>query len=98
MKRKLECEIAQTEGSLMRVLGVVERRGYRLQELTVRPAGPGGLQLSLSIESPRDAEVLVRQLERLVDVHDAFLLPVESALMHADAPAGADFRASWLAG
>ena len=96
MQRKIECEIARAEGSLLRVLGVIERRGYVLQALNVQPAGPDRLQLSLAIESLRDAEVLVRQLERLIDVHDVFLLPMESAMAHAGA--GPDFRASWLAG
>lgn len=98
MKRKIECEIARTEGSLLRVLGLIERRGHVLHDLTVRVAGPGRFQLSLVLESQRDAEVLVRQLERLFDVHDAFLLPLEAALVHADVHAGPDFRASWLAG
>ena len=52
MKRKIECEIAQAEGSLIRVLGVVERRGYKLQGLSVMPAGPdnpmGEYKLGLS--------------------------------------------------
>lgn len=98
MQRKLECEIARAEGSLLRVLGVIERRGYVLQDLNVRASGPDRFQLSLAVESQRDAQVLIRQLERLIDVHDAFLLPQEPAMTHADAHAGADFRASWLAG
>lgn len=98
MKRKIECEIARTEGSLLRVLGLIERRGHILNDLNVQAAGPNRFQLSLALESQRDAEVLVRQLERLVDVHDAFLLPAESGQVHAGAQSGADFRASWLAG
>lgn len=99
MKRKFECEIAQTEGSLIRVLGVIERRGYRLQELTVQPAGPDGFQLSFSIESTRDVSILVKQLERLFDVRDVFLLPAESAAKACiETRQSPSFQASWLAG
>ncbi len=80
MKQNFECEIAQTEGSLIRVLGVIERRGHRLQELAVQPAGPDGFRLSFSIESTRDVSILVKQLERLFDVRDVFLLPGEPEL------------------
>lgn len=99
MKRKFECEIAQTEGSLIRVLGVIERRGHRLQELAVQPAGPDGFRLSFSIESTRDVSILVKQLERLFDVRDVFLLPGEPAVRTCIEPRQSpSFQASWLAG
>jgi acetolactate synthase regulatory subunit len=99
MKRKIECEIAQTEGSLIRILGVIERRGYKLQDLRVLPAGPDSYQLSFSIVSSRDAATLIKQLERLFDVRDVYLAdgstapktPVPSEPMPG-------FQASWLAG
>ena len=99
MKRNLECEIAQTEGSLIRVLGVIERRGYKLQELSVLPAGPDTCQMSFCIESTRDISVLVKQLERLYDVRDVFLLPAETAARSGvELHAAQNFQASWLAG
>ena len=100
MKRKLECEIAQTEGSLLRVLGVIERRGYKLQELSVLPAGPDTYQLSFCIESTRDVSVLVRQLERLFDVRDVYLMPDDTAVSKscAEPHPTQNFQASWLAG
>ena len=99
MKRKIECEIAQTEGSLIRVLGVIERRGYKLQELSVLPAGPDSSQLSFCIESTRDVSILVKQLERLFDVHDVYLIPAEpSAKPVYEHQPVQNFQASWLAG
>ena len=101
MKQNLECEIAQTEGSLIRVLGVIERRGSKLQELSVLPAGPDTCQMSFCIESTRDVSVLVRQLERLYDVRDVFLPPVETAAARSsgiELHAAPNFQASWLAG
>jgi acetolactate synthase regulatory subunit len=99
MKRKIECEIAQTEGSLIRVLGVIERRGYKLQELSVLPAGPDTYQLSFCIESTRDVSILVKQLERLFDVQDVYLIPAEpSAKPVYEHQPVQNFQASWLAG
>ena len=99
MKRKIECEIAQTEGSLIRVLGVIERRGYKLQDLRVLPAGPDSYQLSFSIESTRDVSILVKQLERLFDVSDVQLQ--EAGRMPAKHAVALEkmqgFQASWLA-
>lgn len=99
MKRKIECEIAQTEGSLIRVLGVIERRGYKLQELSVLPAGPDTYQLSFCIESTRDVSILVKQLERLFDVQDIYLIPAEPLAKPVyELQPAQNFQASWLAG
>mgnify|MGYP003520096817 CR=1 FL=1 len=99
MKQNFECEIAQTEGSLIRVLGVIERRGYKLQELSVLPAGPDSYQLSFCIESTRDVPILVKQLERLFFVQDVYLIPAEPSAkpVYEHQPAQ-NFQASWLAG
>jgi acetolactate synthase regulatory subunit len=100
MKQNIECEIAQTEGSLIRVLGVVERRGYTLHALRVRPVGPDAFQLSFCIESSRDAAILIRQLERLFDVRDVYLAANGSTAPETSVPSGPmpGFQASWLAG
>ncbi len=100
MKQNIECEIAQTEGSLIRVLGVIERRGYALQALRVLPTGDDTYQLSFSIHSTRDISILIKQLERLFDVHDVYVAESESAaskntLQSKPMPS---FQASWLAG
>ena len=99
MKRNIECEIAQTEGSLIRVLGVIERRGYKLQELSVRPVGSDSYQLSFSIESTRDVAILVKQLERLFDVRDVYLMPIGTfgAKPGTESHIEQNFRSSWLA-
>lgn len=100
MKRNIECEIAQTEGSLIRVLGVIERRGYTLHALRVRPVGPDAFQLSFCIESTRDAAILIKQLERLFDVRDVYLAANEPTAPKTPVPSEPmpSFQASWLAG
>lgn len=100
MKQNFECEIAQTEGSLIRVLGVIERRGYKLLDMSVKPSGPDTYQLSFSIDTERDAMILIRQLERLYDVHDIFLAAAgaDSANSFIEPMPAPGFQASWIAG
>jgi acetolactate synthase regulatory subunit len=100
MKQNFECEIAQTEGSLIRVLGVIERRGYKLLEMRVKPASQDTYLLSFSIASDRDPAILIKQLERLFDVHDVFLSTAGAARSEhcAEAMPPPSFQASWIAG
>jgi acetolactate synthase II small subunit len=100
MKQNIECEIAQTEGSLIRVLGVIERRGYKLQALRVLPSGEDTYQLSFSIDSNRDTAILIKQLERLFDVHDVYVSvdKVVASKAVKQPHSLQSFQASWLAG
>lgn len=99
MKQKIECEIARTEGSLIRVLGVIERRGYGIESLNVSLCGKDAYRLAFNVESARDVHVLARQLERLFDVRCVQLLqPVpERAPATAQLMPLQGFQASWLA-
>jgi acetolactate synthase II small subunit len=100
MKQNIECEIAQTEGSLIRVLGVIERRGYKLQALRVLPTGEDTFQLSFSIHSTRDISILIKQLERLFDVHDVYAAECDTVTSKntLQSKLVPGFQASWLAG
>ena len=89
MSRRLQISLAATEGALIRVLGTVERRGYSLNSLHVEK-NENGMQVSMQIESDRDANVLCRQLDRLFDVQSV-LLEAEPALVEAPR-----FQATWL--
>lgn len=58
------------EGAIVRILGLIERRGFVLRDLAVRDEVTDG---SLTVElEPRDQarrfDVLARQVDRLVDV------------------------------
>jgi acetolactate synthase II small subunit len=65
--------IASNEGALIRVLGTIERRGFALGSMTTQRTAQG-VQLSMTLSSDgRAADVLLRQLRRLVDVRDASL-------------------------
>lgn len=89
MSRRLQISITSTEGALIRVLGTVERRGYSLSSLQVEK-NESGMQISMQIESDRDANVLCRQLDRLFDVQSV-VLEAEPALVEAPR-----FQATWL--
>ncbi len=58
------------EGALIRILGLIERRGFMLRDLAVRDEGTDG---SIMVDlAPRDQarqlDVLARQVARLMDV------------------------------
>lgn len=62
----LHIDFTPGEGAVIRVLGLVERRGFELRDLS---AHAGRLTLAVDPRGPgRHLDVLARQLERLVDV------------------------------
>lgn len=93
MSRRLQIELDTSEGALLRVLGTVERRGFALLDLRAGKPDEQRYLLQLTLDGARDAEVLCRQLERLVDVRTVRLLtdaePVAEAL-------DTSFHATWL--
>ena len=73
MNPRLRIEFDEAEGALLRMLGLVERRGYQLGEVLRR----GGIvEIELVPRDPsRRVEVIARQLENLVDVRSITILP-----------------------
>ena len=78
--------LSDAEGALVRVLGTIERRGFKLASISSRPS-PRGIHLTLSTTSAgRAPEILLRQIQRLHDVLEAsfeiprpiFQLPVNA--------------------
>lgn len=70
---ELNLLLADNEGALVRLLGLIERRGFRLGTVSTHPT-PRGTRLSLTLASDdRPADVLLRQVSRLHDVLDAAL-------------------------
>jgi len=94
MSRRLEITMAASEGALIRVLGTVERRGYSLNTLHVEKTSNENMQISMEVESDRDANVLCRQLGRLYDVQNVNLQSEpENADQYVETPR---FQATWL--
>lgn len=100
MKQNIECEIDQAEGSLIRVLGVVERRGYKIEHLTVQPLCKSLYLVQFSVDSDRDADILVKQLARLIDVQSVRCADKEKP-QYEESYGGLfetpSYQASWLA-
>lgn len=75
MLNTLSIEIAEAEGALMRLIGLVERRGYTIATLDKSEAQGGQSTVTLKVK-PRDAarqlDVLIRQIGRLMDVRAVF--------------------------
>ena len=64
---ELRVKVRQQEGALLRVLGTVERRGYRPVAVTAS-AQQNMWNLSLGVVSDRPLERLIAQLRKLHDV------------------------------
>ncbi|MFT6160463.1 MAG: acetolactate synthase II small subunit [Myxococcota bacterium] len=69
MTADLSIAITRTEGALVRVLGLAERRGFPPIAVDARPHGDLFL-ISLTVSATRPIELLARQLSRLFDVQD----------------------------
>jgi acetolactate synthase II small subunit len=72
---RLTIDFTPAEGALVRMLGLVERRGYVIRGLAVNEQG-AGTSLVIDVE-PRDparrVEVMAQQLDRLIDVNSVCL-------------------------
>jgi acetolactate synthase regulatory subunit len=82
MKHSLQIQIYAREGAVLRTLGLVERRGFRLESLSVAEAQGDGHAMRLTVRSDRSIALLKRQLERL---HDVMWVEIET-----ESPAGAN--------
>ena len=68
MNHTLRIQLRSCEGAVLRALGLMERRGYRLNTCTVGEACGDGRVLEVNVTSERPGGLLKRQLERLHDV------------------------------
>ena len=73
MTMSLHMNVNLVQGVLVRVLGLVERRGYQPVSVAAERHGTH-MTINLTVESSRPVEQLARQLRKL---HDVNLLVVE---------------------
>ncbi|MDP9423882.1 MAG: acetolactate synthase [Pseudomonadota bacterium] len=77
---RLEINFTPGEGALLRMLGLVERRGFRVQGIAMSEVADRG-SLAVDLE-PRDSgrhlDVIARQLARLVDVQSVAVTSTHS--------------------
>ena len=65
---RLTIEFSGAEGAFLRILGLMERRGYLLQTCTLNRMPEDRCVLDVLVESERPGDLLKRQLERLFEV------------------------------
>jgi acetolactate synthase-1/3 small subunit/acetolactate synthase II small subunit len=72
MTERLEIDFAMAEGAMLRVLGLIERRGFELRGVSMSGAGAdGALAVDIAARDPgRQVEVIAGQLRRLVEVRN----------------------------
>jgi acetolactate synthase-1/3 small subunit/acetolactate synthase II small subunit len=76
VSERLVINFTPAEGAAIRMLGLVERRGYSLRGLSMEEQADGA-SMTIDLE-PRDPsrriEVVARQLDRLVDVNSVSIV------------------------
>jgi acetolactate synthase regulatory subunit len=68
MKHTLQIQLRSTEGAVLRTIGLIERRGFRIETMQLSAPAGDGRSLAVSVTSDRAVELLQRQLDRLHDV------------------------------
>ena len=76
MNARLMIEYYVAEGAVLRMLGLVERRGYSLRGLAMEErADCASMTIDLEArDASRRVEVVARQLDRLVDVNSVSIV------------------------
>ncbi len=72
MSNTLHIEIFETEGALVRLIGLIERRGFTIASMAMSAPSNGSARVTVDLAArggARRIEVLTRQIERLFDVH-----------------------------
>ena len=84
--KKIRIDINANDGAILRVLGLIERRGHRIITMHSYMPTPTSFKLEVEIEigTPRQ-DVLIHQIKRLGDVVDAKDLSVEELRATMDA-------------
>ena len=71
----LQLRVKQSEGALVRVLGVTRRRRFDLLQLTANASEDGNfLDVRMTVKADRAENTLLRQIEKLEDVSQAEIL------------------------
>jgi acetolactate synthase-1/3 small subunit/acetolactate synthase II small subunit len=76
VSERLVISFTPAEGAVIRMLGMVERRGYALRRVAMEEQA-NGASLVLDVE-PRDpsrrVDVIARQLDRLIEVNNVSIV------------------------
>ena len=83
MQFRLELQLTAAEGALIRVLGVIERRGFTASSVQAERDADGQWQVRMIVAGSRPGPTLAQQLEK---VHDCLSVSVQPS--DADTQAG----------
>jgi acetolactate synthase II small subunit len=68
MRHRVDVHLARADGSLVRLLGLAERRGYPPVYVSASPVGPDTQLVRLTLGGERPLEPLLRRLGAMYDV------------------------------
>lgn len=76
MTGRVQIDFIPGDGAVVRMLGLVERRGYALRRVTMEEhSGKASMTVDLEPrDSSRRVDVVARQLERLIDVNSVSII------------------------
>jgi acetolactate synthase II small subunit len=80
VSERIEITFAPAEGAVLRMLGLVERRGYMVSGIAMS-ANADRASLALDVtarDAGRDLDVMARQLRRLIDVQSVTVISQQS--------------------
>ena len=87
MSDRITIKFAKSEGALIRLIGLVERKGWEVQALTLGQSvqdGAAEMQLSLAPrDETRTVDVLCRHIEKMHDVTDVEITSASRVLEQA---------------
>jgi acetolactate synthase small subunit len=101
MSNTLHIEIFETEGALVRLIGLIERRGFVISSMAMSAPSNGSARVTVDVAArggARQIEVLTRQIERLFDVHAVSTPAAADTPAFAAARAPAAHSAEWRDG
>ena len=85
MSKTIHLELDRAEGSLQRIIGLIERRGFHIDAMTMSGEGTHRT-LAVHVrpcDANRHVDVLSRQIDKLYGVRRPDTVPVEGAVSWA---------------
>lgn len=67
MQFRLDLRISGAEGALLRVLGMIERRGFTASSVQAQRQADGSWQLQMAVDGQRPGHTLAMQLDKVYD-------------------------------
>ena len=78
MQFRLDLQLSAAEGALIRVLGMIERRGFTASSLQAERVADGTWQVGMLIDGHRPGPTLAQQLGKVYDCLQVSVQPVAS--------------------